>query len=179
MDHALITLWPHTLLYAYLPLLLILRALLKLCQERARVILIAPFWSRQVWYLNLLHLSVAFLSHFLSRRLSCRRLWDSDPSQPLLEPESMVPRWFPSMELTCSGKVQLVFLCSRKANFHKTYPQKWKCFHSWCSFHSSQASEIPPDCLLDLKTRGLSMNSESIHLVAVTTFHSLIKASQL
>lgn len=49
--------WSHHLLYAFPPFSLIPKVLRKVQQDRARVLLIAPFWPKRAWFPILLQLS--------------------------------------------------------------------------------------------------------------------------
>ena len=65
---AMLVSWDGLLAYAYPPFALLNQVLAKLRSSRgARLVLIAPFWPRQPWFLQLFHLSVA-----VPRRLPLR-----------------------------------------------------------------------------------------------------------
>lgn len=50
--------------YAFTPIPLIHKILIKLKRDKAQVILVAPAWLRQLWFRILLDLSVACPRHF-------------------------------------------------------------------------------------------------------------------
>ena len=50
----------QTHLYAFPPFLMIPRCLSKIRQELSSVIIVPPFWTSQIWYLDLLQMSVDF-----------------------------------------------------------------------------------------------------------------------
>lgn len=56
---ALLVKWEWDLVYAFPPLPLIARVLVKIREEGARVILIAPFWPKRAWFSLLWSMSVA------------------------------------------------------------------------------------------------------------------------
>lgn len=56
--NALLLSWTNKLQYAFPPIPLISQVLRRICHDRARVILLAPNWLRQFWYLELLRMCI-------------------------------------------------------------------------------------------------------------------------
>ncbi|XP_058020134.1 uncharacterized protein LOC131188700 isoform X1 [Ahaetulla prasina] len=51
--------WPRGLLYAFPPMAILPRVIGRILQTRAQVILVAPYWPRRPWFVDLVRLSVA------------------------------------------------------------------------------------------------------------------------
>lgn len=106
-----------------------------------------------------------------------------NPPQPLIVTLKVwlwvAPRLLLRLEQECSLQVQTVLLNSRKTSTRKNYLQKWKCFQIWgsqCSISPADSSLLSIlDCLLNLKSLGVSLNSIKVQLVTIIALHMPVK----
>lgn len=84
--------------------------------------------------------------------------WEScaSPQPGSSAPQCEIHAWFSGIDVSCSTKVQQVFLNNRKTSTHITQLQKWKRFIQRYSFHYLQLESVllffRLDYLPDLKT---------------------------
>lgn len=114
----------QVLMYAYPPILLLLRALRKIKKDKAVIILVVPTWLIQCWFPALLCFStypliqLFLLLDFLTQNMGIVN--NPDPSQP----NHMVFGWMSELEKICSSEEQTILINSRKDSARKEYNTK-------------------------------------------------------
>lgn len=123
MGDAQVIMTPHVLLYAYPPMPLLFKFLNKLKQEKLVIIHIAPSWPRQMWFLELVFMSLK-TSFCLPLMPSLLTQESKSVTQSLSTSPQGVSLWHSSIEQICSTEIQMVLFSSRNPTTRKTYLQK-------------------------------------------------------
>lgn len=164
--------WSDRLLYAFPPIPLIHKVLLKIRGDQARVILIAPAWACQHWFATLLAwsvkppISLLLGSDLMSQNHGC-----------LFHPSLHTLHLMYGCSMARHQGTVLLKRDSRSSAKQQkasrvTYLFKWRCFSIWsCHFGISlSCSSIQPilNYLQYLKHQGLTVNSIKIQLSAIS-----------
>lgn len=125
----LTSLWPAGLLYAFPPIPLLPKVVRRIRQQRALVILVAPWWLRRLWFSALHAMSVQDPLHL-------EPLEDLLHQGPVLHPEATPDGMAIERRLLLGqglfAEVTLTILSLRRDSTVRIYNHTWKVFHRWC-----------------------------------------------
>ena len=111
--------------YAFPPFSLIAPVLIKVPQEKADLVLVAPVWQAQPWWRALLNPLIKNPVMILNSKHLMR-----DPAFPL-----RIHPMYPRLHLAIfqvSGNITRILQSATRASTHKTYQSAWGLWHSWC-----------------------------------------------
>uniref|UniRef100_A0A2D4HVC6 Uncharacterized protein n=1 Tax=Micrurus lemniscatus lemniscatus TaxID=129467 RepID=A0A2D4HVC6_MICLE len=141
--------WPKGLLYAFPPLPLILAVIRKTLQQKAEILLVAPYWPRRPWFEDLVSLSVSCLW-----RIPPERVYLSQSSIQHLEPQWLqLTAWH--LRGDCYKKVDLptqiinTIQADRRQSTIRIYETTWRVFCNWFKDKGSDPGEASISQVLD------------------------------
>lgn len=136
LSDAYLLLWTELLFFAFPPVPLVHKVLLKIKWDKARVIFITLVWLHQHWFGTRLDLSIApsLLLLLCLDLLSQEHDWLLHLNLNFLHPNHMEVAWLHLEEQVCWEQAQQVLMGSRKPSTRVTFLAKWKQFSIW-SFH--------------------------------------------
>ncbi|XP_069588149.1 uncharacterized protein [Ranitomeya imitator] len=166
--------WKYDLAYAFPPMMLLPMVIKKIREEKAKVILIAPFWPKRPWF------------SCLRAIVSLRSLDSANDTRPLVS-ESILPStskgtppYGVELErqiLTLRGfsqKLINTLLLSRKRSTTLIYSRVWKKFLTF--YTKPFSSKVPIKAILEFLQKGhelgLSVNTLRVQVSALGALYS-------
>uniref|UniRef100_A0A803J9S3 Core-binding (CB) domain-containing protein n=1 Tax=Xenopus tropicalis TaxID=8364 RepID=A0A803J9S3_XENTR len=149
---ALTSPWHCQLAYAFPPIPLIPRLLLKIRRERIPTILIAPWWPRRAWFAELIQMSAeqpwtlpisTFTRSSTSTKCAQIEFNGLDVETRLWEREGF------------SERVIRTLIAARKQSTSTTYHRVWRSFLSWSQKHNIQWQSCVSTHILEFLQDGV------------------------
>ncbi|KAI2662289.1 ORF V: Enzymatic polyprotein [Labeo rohita] len=146
---AMVQTWPGLRLYAFPPIVLLPGALERVCRDRVRLLLEAPYWPGRISFSDMVS------------------LLDGSPWE------------IPGAQLIASGlstEVVETILQSRAPSTRKLYALKWRLFTSWCRDHQLDPVNFLIGTVLEFLqacfSTGLTHSTLKVYVAAILAYHT-------